>query len=125
MSTVRGTSSGAKGIFIEQKTSTSAGFAYLNNVTFEKNEVVVFEQSGVTGNATDIDAGSPNITSRFTFDNGQRSTYYDYARIHRRSTAQVPAKKLLVCFGASDYDPADPGDFTTANSYINHNFKIV
>ncbi len=121
--TVRGTSSGAKGIFIEQKTSTSAGFAYLNNVTFEKNEVVVFEQSGVTGNATDIDAGSPNITSRFTFDNGQRSTFYDYARIHRRSTAQVPAKKLLVCFGASDYDPADPGDFTTANSYINHNFK--
>ena len=121
--TFRGLASGAKGILIEQTNSTTIGFAYLNNQVFDRTELVTFDQSGVTANVSDLDAGSPNIVDRFVFDNGQRATFYDYARIIRRGGAQIPAKKLLIAFASADYDSADTGDLTTANSYINLNFN--
>tara|TARA_B100001564_G_scaffold121475_1_gene101360 strand:- start:25870 stop:33417 length:7548 start_codon:yes stop_codon:yes gene_type:complete len=117
-----GNISNAKAIYLEKRSSTSIGFAYLNNKKFADNEILVFQQSGVQANVSAIFAGSPNVTSSFEFDNGQRRDIYDYSRIVRKGTAAVPNKKLKIFFGHADYDASDLGDITTVNSYTNFDY---
>ena len=58
-------------------------------------------------NTSEITAGSPNVTSSFEFDNGQRSDIYDISRVIRKAKSHVPTKKLLIYYGYLDFDPSD------------------
>ena len=118
-----GNLSSAKAIFLEKISTSEIAFAYVNNKTFQNGEIINFRTSGVQANASQITAGSPNITKSFEFDNGQRSDIYDISRIIRKAGAHTPTKKLLIYYGYLDYDPADIGDITTANSYQNCNYS--
>ena len=118
-----GNLSNAKAVLLEKNSSSSISFAYRNNKQFQNGEIITFTTSGVQANSSEITAGSPNITSSFTFDNGQRSDIYDISRIVRKANSHVPTKKLLIYYGYLDYDPSDVGDVTTANSYQNCDYS--
>jgi len=115
--TITGTVSGAKAIYLERTTDTSVSFVYLNNVVFKNNEVVTFDQSNVSAVTSSVSIGSKNVTKDYVFNNGQKSSYYDYSRIIRKGSAGIPARKLKVLFETANYTTSDEGDITTVNSY--------
>ena len=49
--------------------------------------------------------------------NGQRSTFYDYGFITRRSNAKAPKRQLKIYFKNGFYEATDEGDITVKNSY--------
>ena len=117
-----GQTSGAKAIYLKTNSTSSIGYCYKNNNTFESGEVLIFDESGVNATAANIDSGSPVVTDRYSLDSGQRLEIYDYARIVRRKNFDPSNKKLLVYFTSADYDPNDEGIITTANSYVNFDY---
>jgi hypothetical protein len=56
-----------------------------------------------------------DVTSRFTFDNGQRDTIYDVSRIVLKPGAEPTIGQLLIAF---DYFEHSQGDFCTIDSYL-------
>ena len=121
--TITGSVSGAKAIYLVRKNDVTVNFAYLNNIVFESGEVINFSQSGVSAIATNIIVPSKNITSQYEFNDGQNSSFYDYARIVRKSDANAPTRKLKVYFAKAEYDSSDTGDITTVNSYDQFNYS--
>jgi len=73
--------------------------------------------------AEDFTAASSNpatttdITSWFTFDNGQRDTHYDVATIKRKEGYPVPSGAVRVIFDYFDHSIGTAGDYFTVNSY--------
>ena len=115
--TLIGQTSGAKAIYLQKLDDTQIYFTYLNNSTFLNNEVIKFQTSSVNGVSSLVKLGSKDITTDFKFDDGQRSTIYDYSRIIRKAEVQVPAKKIRVYYASAGYQNSDDGDITTINSY--------
>ena len=56
-----------------------------------------------------------DVTSRFTFDDGQRDTIYDISRIVLKPGSQPTTGQLVVAF---DYFEHTQGDFCTVDSYL-------
>tara|TARA_B100001996_G_scaffold298420_1_gene238798 strand:- start:2570 stop:10771 length:8202 start_codon:yes stop_codon:yes gene_type:complete len=56
-----------------------------------------------------------DVTSRFTFDDGQRDTLYDVSRIVIKPGFDLPTGQLLASF---DYFDHSQGDFCTVDSYL-------
>jgi hypothetical protein len=56
-----------------------------------------------------------DLTEQFTFDDGQRDTFYDVSRIVLKPGYDSPKGVLLVCF---DYFEHSQGDFCTVDSYL-------
>lgn len=117
-----GTVSGAMALYFQKKTDTSVDFIYMNKTLFLNGEVINFVDSGVSAIALNIDKGSNNITDRFTLSSGQKTSFYDIARIKRKPETSVPSRKLKVCFASNSYDASDTGDITTASSYSNFDY---
>lgn len=55
-----------------------------------------------------------DVTERFTFDDGQRDTFYDISRLVLKPGYEAPAGQLVVAF---DYFEHSQGDFCTVDSY--------
>lgn len=75
---------------------------------------------GTSSQAPDVDtAGNlisgTDVTSRYTFDNGQRDTIYDVSRIVLKPGFEPAAGQLLIAF---DYFEQSQGDFVTIDSYL-------
>jgi len=58
-----------------------------------------------------------NITSRYTFDTGQKATFYDTAKIRLKPTAGLPERPIRVTF---DHFTHGSGDFCSVGSYANY-----
>ena len=56
-----------------------------------------------------------DVTNRFTFDDGQRDTFYDVSRLVLKPGFDSPAGQLVVGF---DYFEHTQGDFCTVDSYL-------
>jgi hypothetical protein len=112
-----GQTSGAIGICAERLTDSQISFISKNQNGFKEGETVIFEESNVTAVITTLNSPSSNISSNFTFGNGQKGTFYDYGYITRKSKIQEPSKKLKVYFTNGYYESSDDGDITTINSY--------
>ena len=115
--TITGSISGAKAIYLVRKNDVTINFSYLNNIVFESGEVINFSESGVSAIATNIVVPSKTVTNQYTFDDGQKSSHYDYARIIRNGDAQPANRKLKVYFAKAEYESSDTGDVTTVDSY--------
>ncbi len=111
-----GDSSDAIGIYAEKLTDTQGSFIPLSG-TFTEGEKVVFEDSKVQAILTIIDTPSNDISSNYTYDSGQRGTFYDYGSLIRKADAAAPTKNLKVYFSNGYYESSDEGDITTKNSY--------
>lgn len=55
-----------------------------------------------------------DITENYEFDNGQRDTYYDLARVRLKQGAIAPTGQVLVVY---DYFSHSTGDYFTVDSY--------
>jgi len=113
----RGQNSGAVAIVAESLTDAQITYITLNETAFEEGEVVVFKETSVQGLITTLDNPSKNISSNYTFTNGQRNTFYDYGFITRRPNAKAPKKQLKIYFANGFYETTDEGDITVKNSY--------
>lgn len=64
---------------------------------------------------TPATTNSTNITTSFDFDNGQRDTYYDLARVRLKAGVVPPKGQILVVY---DYFSHGGGDYFTVDSYL-------
>ena len=110
------------GIVVEKLTASQIIFIYKNNNIFKEGETVIFRESNVQAVITTLDSSSFNISSDYTFYDGQRGTFYDYGFVTRKQTANEPNKKLKIYFSSGFYDSSDDGDITTVNSYSTFNY---
>ena len=117
-----GQTSGAIAVYAEKVSDTQISYVVLNGLEFSSGETVRFEESEVEGVAATLVEGSPNVSSNFTFDNGQRGTFYDYGSIKKKKEARSPTKSLKVYFSNGYYEDSDKGDITTKNSYDNMHY---
>ena len=111
------------GIVVEKLTASQIIFIYKNNNIFKEGETVIFRESNVQAVITTLDSSSFNISSDYTFYDGQRGTFYDYGFVTRKQTANEPNKKLKIYFSSGFYDSSDDGDITTVNSYSTFNYN--
>ena len=75
---------------------------------------------GTSTNPPKVDANGnlisgTDISYKFTFDDGQRDTFYDVSRIVLRPGFDAPSGQLVVAF---DYFEHSQGDFCTVDSYL-------
>ena len=56
-----------------------------------------------------------DVTSRFTFDDGQRDTIYDLSRLVLKPGSDSPSGQLVIAF---DYFEHTQGDFCAVDSYL-------
>ena len=112
-----GQTSGAVAIVAERVTSSQIGFIYKNQSRFSEGERILFAESNVQGTLTTLDSPSSDISSNYTFVNGQKSTYYDYGYLDRTITSAEPTRQIKVYYSNGFYNTSDLGDVTTANSY--------
>jgi len=113
---VIGSSSNAVAIVVS-KSTLSVEIVYLNTSTFAPGETVSFEDSKITGICSLVTSGDKNIFSYYVLDNGQRSNYYDYGRIIKKSATFNPSKKIKIVFQNYEIDSSDSGDVYTVDSY--------
>ncbi len=65
---------------------------------------------------------STNITENYDFDNGQRDTYYDLARVILKEGVIAPVGQVLVVY---DYFSHGPGDYFTVDSYADIDYTDI
>jgi len=75
---------------------------------------------GTTSNPPEADAdgnlvSGSDISYKYTFDDGQRDTFFDVSRIVLKPGFDAPQGQLLVAF---DYFEHSLGDFSTVDSYV-------
>ncbi len=75
---------------------------------------------GTTSNPPSVDSAGnlvsgTDVTYKYNFDNGQRDTYYDVARIVLKPGFDAPTGQLVIAF---DYFEHSAGDFCTVDSYL-------
>ena len=112
-----GEQSGNVAICLEKPSSLSVNYVSLNELSFIEGESIRFKDSNVTAVINTITAGSNDIRSNFTIDNGQRSTILDYSRLIRKQNVSSPTRKLKVYFESAYIPASDTGDITVADSY--------
>jgi hypothetical protein len=97
---------------------------------YDTNDIQVFSYSdayklryiyeGTSTTPPNVDSGGnlvsgTDITYKFSFDDGQRDTFYDISRIVLRPGYDAPVGQLVIGF---DYFEHSQGDFCTVDSYL-------
>ena len=114
---ITGVVSDTVAIVAEILSDTIISFILLNDNAFTNNETIRFEESGASAIVSSTDVPSKNISSNYTFNNGQRPTIYNHGSITRKSSATEPTKKIKIYFSNLFFQNSDSGDIITANSY--------
>jgi hypothetical protein len=119
---VVGSTSGAVAKVVT-KAANQITFVYLNENRFTIQENVLFQESNVIGQIQTISAGRyTDVTNRFTLNKGQKSQYYDYARLVRNDGYSEPNRKLYVVYDHYTVPSNDEGDIFTVDSYDEERF---
>ncbi len=107
----------------QSNTNTKINFVYLNNKKFKIGENIIFKSSKIQGEVNTLTFGSKDITSYYTFDNGQKDDYYDYSRIVRISDDYIPSRRILVLF--ERYNIESVNDFVTIDGFEYVNYEDI
>ena len=98
-------------------------FYYKNDNRFIDSEVIIGQTSNAVGTLSNISTGSPNITNRYFFDNGQRDGFYDLSKLVLKPGEPAPNNQILIVF---DYFQASGGgDYFDVNSYSGIEYKDI
>jgi len=98
-------------------------FYYTNNNVFTDSENIIGQTSGAVGTIASITTGSPNITSRYFFDNGQRDGFYDLSKLVLKPGEPTPNNKIIIIF---DYfQSSGGGDYFDVESYSSIPYKDI
>ena len=117
-----GDTSKSTGVYVSKNTDSAIDYTLLNDFDLQVGEIVTFQESGITATVGALALGSNNITDEFTYDDGQRSTIYDYSRVVRKPGYDAPSKRLSIIFESAYFTASDTGDITTVNSYDNFDY---
>jgi len=117
-----GLSSGAVGIYCEKLSDTRISYVLLNQELFQEGETIRFKTTNVTATANILITGDNNISSNYTFDNGQRSTLYDYSRIIKKDLKVSPTRRLKIVFETASFLTSDNGNIITVDSYSDYDY---
>lgn len=117
-----GEESGAVCTLLVNKDDIRSNFCYLNTSTLVEGETVKFQSSNVTATVGSTTETDRRISGDFKLDQGQRATFYDYARLIRKPDVDAPSSKLIVYFMAAEYGSEDTGDITLTDSYNNFEY---
>ena len=99
---------------VDYDTNSSEVLSYSDVYKFK----YVYEGSTSVAPVADVNGtllSGNDVTDRFTFDDGQRDTFYDVARIVLKPGYEPPTGQLLIGF---DYFEHSQGDFCTIDSYL-------
>jgi len=72
------------------------------------------KMSNVAFGSSYTDSGSSDVTERYSFDNGQKSTFYDLAKVKLKAGKAKPEHPIRVTF---DFFAHGAGDFFSVGSY--------
>ena len=114
---ITGQTSGSIAVVAEKVADQQLSYIDLNDFGFSEGETVTFEESGLQAVISSLDIPSKDVSANYTFNNGQKSTFYDYGFLTRNSNAKEPTKQLKIYFKNGYYEASDDGDITTHNSY--------
>ena len=114
---IKGVNSGAIAIVAQKLTSSQIQFIPKNSNDFREGEVVEFVESKIQATVSTLADSSFNISKHFTFNAGQRGSFYDYGSISRKSEFNAPTNQLKIYFSNGYFDSSDEGDITTVDSY--------
>ena len=117
-----GQTSGSIAFCVGKPDNLSVFFIIKNQIDFVEGETVVFQDSLVEGTISNVVEESFNISSNYTFSNGQRKTIYGQSSLRRRPSASAPTKKAIAYFASAKYDTGDTGDITTVESYTTFDY---
>jgi hypothetical protein len=117
-----GQTSGAIAIYTTKVNDLKINFVYLNDKSFQENETVLFDETGIEAAVSSITLSDKNITENYKLDSAQKNTIYDYSRIVRDPLTKEPAKQIKIIFESASYGSSDLGDITTVNSYDNFDY---
>jgi len=119
-----GQTSDARAVLVTNNGNAATSyFYYTTPERFIDTEVITGKDSSATATLTNVNAGSPDITSRYFFDDGQRDGMYDLAKLTLKSGEPVPQGPILIVY---DYFTAsNAGDFYDVNSYSNIDYKDI
>ena len=120
---ITGRTSGAVGVIAERVNDSQICFISKSSSNFIEGEIVQFEESKVNAVITTLNSVSLNVSSKFTFSNGQNGSFYNVGYLTRKKTAVAPLRKVKVYFSNGYYEASDDGDITTVNSYNNFNYS--
>jgi hypothetical protein len=113
-----GSASGTVARVVEKLSSNTLSIVYLNPQRFQPNESVIFTESNINTNISEIILGQYiDLTNNFNLDKGQRDQYLDYSRINRNRSSITPSKRILVVFDRYQIPSNDNGDVFTVLSY--------
>ena len=112
-----GQTSGAVANFVGSDSVNTIDVVYLNENRFSLNETIISDETNISGEVFSVVLGDKNIKNSFIFDNGQRSEYYDYSRIIRKSEVSSPTKKIKIVYNQYSINSSDDGDFVSVDSY--------
>ena len=117
-----GAQSNSLAIVTEIITDSIITFVPKNEFNFVEGEQVSFSESNVTGTVNLIDAASRNVSSSYTYNSGQKQSFYDFGTLKRADTAEEPTNRLKVYFSSAYYKSSDDGDITVTDSYAGFNY---
>mgnify|MGYP002640624080 CR=1 FL=1 len=112
-----GQTSGAVANFVGSDSVNTIDVVYINENRFSLNETIISDETNISGVVFSVVLGDKNIKNSFIFDNGQRSEYYDYSRIIRKSEISSPTKKIKIVYNQYSINSSDDGDFVSVDSY--------
>ena len=121
--TIVGSTSCAAGIIVSKKDTDKIEYVYQNQNQFKVGEVIESKSSNIRFTITGFQKESKNITQNFELDDGQTESFYDYSRIVKKVNTDSPKKRLKIVFRNFVIDSSDTGEFITASSYSQVNFK--
>ena len=121
---LKGQTSGVRAKLIDYNGDDQTSYFYYlqKNVSFTAGETVVDETNGAIATLTSIGTSSPDITDRYSLDNGQRDGYYDHAKIILKQGQTTPNNEIMVLF---DYFEGGSGDFYDVSSYSDIQYKDI
>ena len=121
---ILGKNSGALAIIVNKVNTDTIEYISVNATQFANDEIIESKESNIMASIISKILGSNNIVGNFYFDDGQRSSFYDYSRIIRKKSSEEPKGKLKIIFQNYTIDSTDTGEFITANSYPESSFKL-
>ena len=114
---ITGTDSGAVAIVAERETDTRITILYQTDDVFREGESVKFAESNLQAVITTLDDPSKDVSANYTFNTGQKATFYGHGFLTRKPNVKEPSKRLKIYFESGYYESSDDGDITTKNSY--------
>ena len=121
---IKGQTSGVRAKLIDFNGDDQTSYFYYlqKNVAFTAGETIVDETSNAIATLTSIGTSSPDITDRYSLDNGQRDGYYDHAKLILKTGQTTPNNEIMVLF---DYFEGGSGDFYDVSSYSDIEYKEI